>query len=317
MSTNITPCICNDIPSLSIKASIESASLWSETIDFSEKFIDNIDIDNVIETITKTVKKTKIVCSDRNKETCTNTCTTVCKCGKIAGQKVCGGKACKIFGVEKVCKTSCKTFTEKYCKGVDTFEDIVNKTKIPVKTEFYIKLTGNISMNLYANTAIGAGTGSGAGGSEAGASLYLVIQLNINKVEVVGKLKVKGKQVGGFSLSEKSFQKIEIPPIIVSVTLKAGVDINKLESYKSFWDFLSGDVAACVGLNQLSLNYDIGRTKFTLGNPSINLCASPELRKIVLSVQGSINHTFAKIKNTNTTPKISTGFALPIVIPLR
>jgi hypothetical protein len=306
-------CVCKNNPSLSVNATIESDSLWSETIDFSEKIIDTTDIDNVIETITNTVKKTKTVCSDRKKRSCNETCNTACRCGKIARKKVC---ACKLFGVDKLCDTTCKTVTETYCEGVDTFEDIVNKTKIPVKTEFYIELTGNISMNLYANTEIGAGTGSGAGGAKAGSSLYLVIQLSIKKVKVVGKLKVKGKQLGGFSISENSLQMFPIPPIVAIVSLKAEVDINKLKSFKSFWDFLNGEIAACVGIKQLSLNYNLGGTNFTLGNPTFNLCADPKLRKIVLSVQGSINHTFAKIKNTNTTPKISTGFSLPIPIPI-
>lgn len=306
-------CVCDDVPSLSVNATIESASLWSETIDFSEEFVDTKNIDGVIETITDSIKKTKNVCSDRSKKSCSTTCSTICKCGKIAGKKICGGKACKFFGIEKICNESCKTATETYCKGVDVFEDVVSKSNIDVKTEFNTEIKGNINMNLYANTSIGAGTGGGGGGT----AIYLVIRLTINECNAVGKLKVKGNHVGGFSISEEPFKKIEIPPIIAGAKLKAGVDINKLGEYGSFWDFLDAELAACVVIEQLALNYNVGGTKFTLSNPTLSLCSNPNLRKIVLSLQGSINHTFAKIKNTNATPKISTGFLIPLPIPLK
>lgn len=305
-------CVCDDFPTLSVNAPIESESLWSETINFSQKFEDIKNIDDVIETITNSVKKTKTVCSEKSKDSCSETCSTVCKCGKIAGKKVCGGKACKFFGVEKACDRSCKSVIETYCEGVDVFEDVVSKSKIDVKTEVYFELKGNININVYTDTSIGAGTG----GVGEGISVYLVIRLTINECNAVGKLKVKGNKVAGFSISEEPFKKIEIPPFIVGGTLSYGVDIDNLGSYNNLFDFLDAELAACVVIEQIALNYNVGRTTFTLGNPTISLCASPELRKIVLSVQGSINHTFPKIKNTDKTPNISTDFSIPLPIPL-
>ena len=319
MSTNITPCICNSIPSISLNASITTVPLWSTTINFNEKISLNADIDYITESIKKTITGTKNVCSEKQVNKCKESCSTICKCitvGKKKKRRVCG---C-LFGTEKICNSTCSTVPQTICNSVDTITEFIEEVKLDVKTEVNFRLKGSVSINLYANTAVGAGTG----GAEVGTSIYLIIQINDINFEADGKLKVKDKHVASISIkqgadskpSKTAFQKFEIPPITVGATLKFGIDINNLSSYTNIWDFIDGELAACVGFTQLSLNYEIGSTNITLGNPAINLCADPIIRKMVLSLQGSIDHSFNKIKNTNAVAKVSADFLIPVTIPI-
>lgn len=312
-------CVCNDFPSGSIEVSLGSdpISLWSETINFSEKIGNTKIVNNVIEKTTKQVIREKNVCSDRNVERCTEVCREVCKCEKTLGVKVCG---CKLVGIDRVCETSCKTVVETYCYVDKIIENVVEMTKLDVNTDFYAELNGTINIDLYAETSTTAGTG----GLSASGSLYLVLQVSKIQANAGGSLKVKNNKVAGFSIkqgatskpSKTAFQKFDIPPIIAVVKLEAGIDSEKLNEFDSIWDFLDSEISACVGFEQLNLDYNVGPTKFNLGNPAINICASPELRKIVFSLQGSIEHSFDRIKNTSVIPKISSGFVLPISVPL-
>lgn len=325
MSTNITPCICNSIPSVSINASITALPLWSTTINFNEKISLKDDIDYITESIKKTITSTKNVCSEKQVNKCKESCSTICKCITVGKKKkkrsVCG---C-VFGTEQICKSTCSTVPQTFCNSVDTITEFNEEVKLDVKTEVNFRLKGSVSINLYANTAVGAGTGgAGTGGAKVGTSIYLIIQINDINFEADGKLKVKDKHVASISIkqgadnkpSKSAFQKFEIPPITVGATLKFGIDINNLSSYTNIWDFIDGELAACVGFTQLSLNYDIGITKITLGNPAINLCANPILRKMVLSLKGSVEHSFNKIKNTNAVAKVSTDFLFPVTVPI-